>query len=84
MAKALILGNSLCKWLDRFLRFATNLRLFPSFNITEVCKVNMKGVGGRTIDKLLRHDVPLRRPDIVVLYLRQRRKRRHSPRSNRT
>ena len=32
----------------------------------------MKGVGGRTIDKVLRHDmndVPLRRFDIVVFYV---------------
>ncbi|KAL3852046.1 hypothetical protein ACJMK2_015735 [Sinanodonta woodiana] len=72
MTKALIMGHSLCKWLDRFLRFGTDPRLVPSFNIAEVCKVNMKGVGGRTIDKLLRQDmgeVRLRRPDIVVLII---------------
>ncbi|KAL3857634.1 hypothetical protein ACJMK2_012281 [Sinanodonta woodiana] len=61
MTIALILGHSLCKWLERHLRLESDHRLVPSFHITECCKVHMKGVGGRTIDKLI--------PDIVILMI---------------
>ncbi|KAL3841658.1 hypothetical protein ACJMK2_019772 [Sinanodonta woodiana] len=72
MTIALILGHSLCKWLERHLRLGSDHRLEPSFNITECCKAHMKGVGGRTIDKLMFHDmhqVHAKRPDIVILMI---------------
>ncbi|KAL3862261.1 hypothetical protein ACJMK2_008243 [Sinanodonta woodiana] len=60
MTIALILGHSLCKWLERHLRLGSDHRLVPSFNITECCKVHMKGVGG---------EVHAIRPDIVILMI---------------
>ncbi|KAL3854143.1 hypothetical protein ACJMK2_013421 [Sinanodonta woodiana] len=72
MTIALILGHSFCKWLERHLRLGSDHRLVPSFNITECCKVHMKGVGGRTIDKLMlhdMHDVHAKSPDIVILMI---------------
>ncbi|KAL3885682.1 hypothetical protein ACJMK2_025729 [Sinanodonta woodiana] len=56
MTIALILGHSLCKWLERHLRLGSEHRLVSSFNIKECCKVHM--MGGH-----------VKRPDVVILMI---------------
>ena len=66
----LILGHSFVRRLRRDLENGFDCRADASFNLQGRASVHLFGVGGRTVEKLLRHDlhvVSALTPDIVIL-----------------
>ena len=69
----LILGHSFVRRLREFVRCRAHGHTFyVDFNLTQQCDVSILGIGGRTVDKIMRHDLhQIRRmaPEIVILEL---------------
>ena len=70
LPKILILGHSFIRRLDNFV--AANPNLDHNFSLGNVAKFKWHGVGGRTVAKTVRYDLPVIAPfapDIVILQL---------------
>ncbi len=68
--KVLVLGHSFVRRLKFDLRHQSDLRMSPSFKLEGTARVYMRGIGGRTVQKLRQHDldeVSRLSPDIVLL-----------------
>ena len=65
--KALILGHSLVKRLDRDLRVGFDERAVKDFNLSRTASVRLHGIGGRTVPTLRARDLADFAPDIVIL-----------------
>jgi hypothetical protein len=53
----LIIGHSICKWLEHYLLTKKDRRLSADFNIKEMTTVAWHGIGGRTLIQLIKHDI---------------------------
>ena len=68
--KVLILGHSFMKRLQSDLKTTFDARTVSNFRLEGTATVNLFGVGGRTVEKLLRYDLHVVRrlaPDVVIL-----------------
>ncbi len=68
--KVLVLGHSFVRRLKFDLQHQSDLRMSPSFKLEGTARVYMRGIGGRTAQKLRQHDldeVSRLSPDIVLL-----------------
>ena len=69
----LILGHSFVRRLKEFVRSRTQENKDSlDFNLTQRCVVSILGIGGRTVDKIVRHDLHNIRqmaPEIVILQI---------------
>jgi hypothetical protein len=66
----LIIGHSICKWLEHYLLTKKDRRLSADFNIKEMTTVAWHGIGGRTLIQLIKHDIRIvqnRKTDCGVL-----------------
>ena len=72
-SRVLILGHSFVRRLKEFIRrWAQGNKYSLDFNLTQRCDVSILGIGGRTVNKIVRHDLPnirRRAPEIVILEL---------------
>jgi len=50
----LIIGHSICKWLEHYLLAKKDLRLSADFNIKEMTTVAWHGISGRTVNQLIK------------------------------
>lgn len=71
--RVLILGHSFVRRMEEFIRKTAGEGNFAlNFELAQQCNVSMLGIGGRTVDKMVRCDLHKIRnfaPDIVVLEL---------------
>ena len=72
--KVLILGHSFVRRHNQFITIQArhNTDFALDFKVSDECTVCMLGIGGRTVDKMVRLDLPTIRdmaPDIVILKL---------------
>ena len=72
--RVLILGHSFVRRHKQFITIQArqNTDFALDFKVSDVCTVCMLGIGGRTVDKMVRLDLPTIRdmaPDIVILEL---------------
>ena len=70
VAKILVLGHSFVRRLREDLDARFDQRASPNFHLPESGYVHLQGTGGRTVDKIMQHDLPFVqhfKPDIVIL-----------------
>ena len=65
----LIIGHSICKWLEHYLLTKKDRRLSADFNIKEMTTVAWHGISGRTLNQLIKHNIGIaqNRKKLIVL-----------------
>ena len=64
---ALVLGHSFVR---RLKAFANKNRSSRNLNLEDTCQISLSGIGGRTVDKLMRFDLAklhVLQPNVIVL-----------------
>jgi hypothetical protein len=62
----LIIGHSICKWLEHYLLTKKDRRLSADYNIKEMTTVAWHGISGRTLNQLIKH-IAQNRKKLIVL-----------------